>query len=175
MPSTADPPLRNAVTANCNFAFSGLIKCAHCGCALVAEIKNGKYVYYHCTGFKGKCGEPYVREEVLEEQFAQHLARLRIDQEVFDWIVRALRESCSDEKREHKDAIARLQAEWDRLQTRIDAMYVDKLDGRIEEGFYKHMRAQWRDEQERCERDIERHRTADDCYMDQGIQILNPG
>jgi hypothetical protein len=29
------------------------------------------------------------------------------------------------------------------------------------------MRAQWRDEQERCERDIERHRAADDSYMDQ--------
>lgn len=158
-----------------NFAFSGLIKCAHCGCALVAEIKKGKYVYYHCTGFKGKCGEPYVREEVLEEQFGQHLARLRIDQEVFDWIVRALRESCSDEKREHSDAIARLQVEWDRLQKRIDAMYVDKLDGRIEEGFYKRMRAQWRDEQERCERDMERHRGADDSYMDQGIQILSLG
>lgn len=52
-------------------------------------------------------------------------------------------------------------------------MYVDKLDGRIDEGFYKRMRAQWRDEQERRERDIERHRAADDSYMDQGIQILN--
>lgn len=61
----------------------------------------------------------------------------------------------------------------DRLQKRIDAMYVDKLDGRIDEGFYKRMRAQWRDEQDRCERDIERHRTADDSYMDQGSQILN--
>jgi len=139
----------------------------------VAEIKKGKYVYYHCTGFKGKCGEPYVREEVLDEQFAQHLGGLRIDNEVFEWVVRALRESCSDEKREHSDAIARIQAEWDRLQKRIDAMYVDKLDGRIDEGFYKRTRAQWRDEQERCERDIERHRAADDSYMDQGIQLLN--
>ncbi len=156
-------------------AFAGLMTCGRCGCAITAELKKGKYVYYHCTGFKGKCGEPYVREEVLEEQFGQHLVRLRIDQEVFDWIVRALRESCSDEKREHSDAIARLQVEWDRLQKRIDAMYVDKLDGRIEEGFYKRMRAQWRDEQERCERDMERHRGADDSYMDQGIQILSLG
>jgi site-specific DNA recombinase len=156
-----------------NFAFSGLIKCAHCGCALVAEIKKGKYIYYHCTGFKGKCGEPYVREEVLERQFAEHLSRLRIDEEVFDWIIRALRESCADEKREHGEAIARIQAEWDRLQKRVDTMYIDKLDGKIDDDFYRRMRAQWRDEQERCERDIERHRAADDSYMDQGIEILN--
>jgi len=36
-------------------------------------------------------------------------------------------------------------------------------------------RAQWLDEQERCERDIERHHAADDSYMDQGIRILNLG
>src|SRR5580692_6808301 len=51
-------------------AFSGLINCGHCGCAMVGEIKKGRYVYYHCTGYKGKCHEPYVREEVLEGRFA---------------------------------------------------------------------------------------------------------
>ncbi len=45
------------------FAFSGLVSCGHCGCALVAKKKKGKYVYYHCTGNKGKCAEPYAREE----------------------------------------------------------------------------------------------------------------
>ena len=48
------------------FAFSGLITCGHCGCAMVGEIKKGRYIYYHCTGFKGKCPEPYTREQVLE-------------------------------------------------------------------------------------------------------------
>src|ERR1700730_9217600 len=38
-----------------DFAFSGLISCGHCGCAMVGELKKGRYVYYHCTGFKGKC------------------------------------------------------------------------------------------------------------------------
>jgi site-specific DNA recombinase len=76
------------------------------------------------------------------------------------------RESCADEKKEHSEAITRLQAEWDRLQRQVDAMYIDKLDGRIDDSFYRRMRGQWRDEQERCERDIERHRTADDSYMD---------
>ena len=56
-----------------DFAFSRLINCGHCGCSLVGELKKGKYVYYHCTGYKGKCPEPYVREEVLEEKFTQVL------------------------------------------------------------------------------------------------------
>jgi hypothetical protein len=58
-----------------DFAFSGLIKCGHCGCALVGELKKKRYVYYHCTGYKGKCLEPYVREEVASEQFSSNRMR----------------------------------------------------------------------------------------------------
>ena len=42
-----------------NFAFSGLISCGHCGCAIVGEMKKQRYVYYHCSGYKRKCPEPY--------------------------------------------------------------------------------------------------------------------
>src|SRR6266496_3759192 len=43
------------------FAFSGLLTCAFDECAVTAEIKKGKYVYYHCTGYRGKCDLPYMR------------------------------------------------------------------------------------------------------------------
>ena len=38
-----------------DFAFSGLIECDACGCAIVGEIKKERYVYYHCTGYADKC------------------------------------------------------------------------------------------------------------------------
>jgi len=60
-----------------DFAFAGLIRCGHCGCAMVAEKKNSCYLYYHRSRAKGKCPEPYTREEVLEERFAELLDRLR--------------------------------------------------------------------------------------------------
>jgi site-specific DNA recombinase len=42
-----------------DFAFSGLIACAKCGCSVVGEIKKQRYVYYHCTGYADKClGNP---------------------------------------------------------------------------------------------------------------------
>jgi DNA invertase Pin-like site-specific DNA recombinase len=69
---------RKTRRGNHEFAFSTLITCGHCGCALVGELKKGRYVYYHCTGYKGKCPEPYVREEVLSEKFASLLGRLNI-------------------------------------------------------------------------------------------------
>ena len=57
----------------------------HCGCALVGEIKKGRYVYCHCTGHKGKCPEPLVREEVLEAQFTDILKGLAFDAEILAW------------------------------------------------------------------------------------------
>ena len=155
-----------------DFAFSGLIECGHCSCAVVGEIKKQRYVYYHCTGYKGKCDEPYVREEVLEQKFTEILGQLAFDEEVLDWVREALRQSHGHEKRDHDEAIARLQAEYNRLQDRIDAMYVDKLDGRVDTAFFDRMSAQWRAEQNRCQRQIEEHQGANQSYLEEGIRVL---
>ena len=163
-----------------DFAFSGLIACHACGCAVVGEIKKERYVYYHCTGYADKCqGNPascrrkYVREEALEKQFTELLGRLKFDDEVLDWVRDALHASHADERREHGEAIKRLQAEYKRLQDRINAMYVDKLDGLIDTAFFEKMSNQWREEQNRCLREIERHQNADKSYMDEGVQLLD--
>jgi len=52
-------------------------------------------------------------------------------------------------------------------------MYVDKLDGLVDTAFYDRMSNQWREEQARCQREIERHQNADKSYMDEGIAILD--
>jgi site-specific DNA recombinase len=162
-----------------DFAFSGLISCKQCGCAVVGEIKKQRYVYYHCTGYADKCqGNPascrrkYVREEALEAQFTELLGRLQFDDEVLEWVRDALHASHADERRDHEEAIRRHQAEYKRLQERINAMYVDKLDGVVDTAFFEKMSAQWRDEQNRCLREIERHQGADQSYMEEGVQLL---
>ena len=146
---------------------------------MVGEIKKQRYVYYHCTGYADKCqGKPatcrrrYVREEVLEQQFTSLLGRLHFDDEVLSWVQGALHASHADKRREQDEAIVRLRAEYDRLQRRLDAMYVDKLDGRVEAAFFDKMSAEWRAEQDRCQREIDRHQEADRSYMDEGVQIL---
>jgi site-specific DNA recombinase len=170
---------RRAKRGKHEFAFSGLIKCAQCGCAVVGEMKKLRYVYYHCTGYADKClGNPascrrrYVRQEVLEHKFSELLGRLHFDNEVLDWVREALHASHASKRREQEEVIARLRVEWDRLQKRIDAMYLDKLDGRVDAAFFDKMSAEWRAEQNRCQRQIDRHLEADKFYMDEGIQIL---
>lgn len=155
-----------------DFAFSRLITCGHCGCALVGEIKKGKYVYYHCTGFKGKCPEPFVREEVLAGCFADILRGLVFDDEVLDLVREALRQSHRDVRAFHDEAIRRLQAEYTKVQSRLDAAYTDKLDGVIDAEFFARKSAEWRGEQEGLLKKIAQHQQANQHYMEEGVQLV---
>jgi hypothetical protein len=154
------------------FAFAGLVTCGHCGCAMVGEIKKGRYVYYHCTGYKGKCPEPYTREEVLEKAFTGLLKGISFSPEVLEWVTKALRDSHKDERKFHEDAIVKLQREHRRLQDRIDAMYLDKLDGRIDNDFFDRKAGEFRSQQCRLMRDMEAHRAANRNYIEDGIKLL---
>ena len=69
---------------------------------------------------------------MLEKQFTELLGRLHFDDEVLEWMRDALHATHADQRREHKEVIKRHQAEYKRLDDRIRAMYVDKLDGTIE-------------------------------------------
>ena len=97
---------------------------------------------------------------------------MKFDDEVLAWVRDALHASHADKRREQEEAIARLRAEYNRLQDRIHAMYVDKLDGRVDAAFFDKMSTEWREEQDRCQREIDRHQEADQSYMDEGVQIF---
>ena len=156
-----------------NWAFQGLIRCGHCDSALTAEIKKKKYVYYHCTGSKGRCPEQkYVREEEIARQYGELLGQIKIDKDVLDWLLAALKESHGDKVKYHEEMIAKLHDQYKRLGERVDAMYLDKLDGRITSEFFDSKSGEWRNEQDKILRQIEAHKKADQSYMEKGIQLL---
>jgi site-specific DNA recombinase len=71
--------------------------------------------------------------------------------------------------------MTRLQAEYARLQNRIEAMYVDKLDGRVDTLFFDRKAAKWRAEQDQLMRAIESHQAAEQTYLEEGIRLLELG
>lgn len=113
-----------------------------------------------------------MREEVLEERFTGLLSKLRLDDSVFEMIRTALHESLADKRRDYDEALKRLQAEAGRLTARLEQLYVDKVDGLIDERFYSRMSEQWREERDRCHRDMERYNEADDSYLDSGVALI---
>ena len=155
-----------------SFAFSGLLKCARCGCRITAEVKKGKYIYYHCTNAKGKCAQPYVREETLDGLFADIVKQVRISDSASAWIIKALKESSKDEKSFREKELMRLQKRYDSLQSRLDKAYEDKLDGLIDDAYWKSVSDTWRSEQDRTQGQMEKYQKADRNYIDHGLQIL---
>lgn len=149
-----------------------MMTCRHCGCALVGDLKKQKYIYYRCSGNKGRCGEPYVREKVLVDQCKAILGQLRFDDDTLGLMTRALKESFSVETKDRADALSRLRAEQDRLHKRLELLWVDKADGKVEQRFYDTMSEQWRGELARCARDAESLDKASWDYMDDGIALL---
>lgn len=86
------------------FAFGGLLTCAHDGLTVTAEIKKGKYVYYHCTGYKGKCNFPYMKEEVLGRQLGYALKNIHIPDPILEEIICHLRNADSNSAGEREQA-----------------------------------------------------------------------
>lgn len=138
-----------------DFAFSGLVRCGHCGCMFVAEIKKGRYVYYHCTGQRGKCEEPSTREESLVDRFASCLRELSIPSEVIAWLRFTYVESDVTERAARERTIKQHRAQFERLESRIETLYNDRLDGRIAASFYDAKAGEIRAQQQVLMRKIE--------------------
>src|SRR5262249_28151592 len=68
------------------FAFSNLLTCAFDNSTVTAEIKKLKYIYYHCTGYRGKCALPYMREEDLGVRLDEILKNIHIPDHVGEQI-----------------------------------------------------------------------------------------
>jgi site-specific DNA recombinase len=128
------------------FAFSGLLTCALDGCAVTAEIKKGKYVYYHCTGYRGKCDLPYMREELLAERLGQILKDIHIPDQILHELQGSMQKDSQQCREETIAQRTRLEQRLSAIRRRIEQAYLDKLDGKIPEDFWASKNAEWQQE-----------------------------
>ena len=125
-----------------------------------------------CTGFKGKCPEPYIREEDLASKFADVVKAIHLDDETLTWIVAVLKASQKDELAFHRQAVDDLNRELGKIRSRMSQAYEDKLDGKIDEQLWADLHTKYKSHQETLERQISVHLAADRTYLQHGVQIL---
>lgn len=154
------------------FTYTGLINCANCGCLITAEIKKRKYIYYHCTNFKRTCNKKSVNEEALDKQFGEVLKLLQMDSKGLDLTRVALKESFYDEKKYHDEIIESLEKEMQVLQERYDKVYIDKIDLKISEDFWKRKSDEIIANQNNLLEAIELHKKANRNYCEGGNRLL---
>ena len=88
-----------------DFAFSGLLRCAHDACMVTAERQKGKYVYYRCSHGRGKCALPYMREEELSDRMGELLKDLYVPETIARGIVDSLQSDSAHAEAERQKRI----------------------------------------------------------------------
>lgn len=110
--------------------FTGLIRCAICGCAITAETKvkrykktgrTASYTYYHCTGYRG-CYRQSVTLDYLEEEIGGFVNSCQVDPDMIDWAIDEImrltvREATSGLVDEKHLSLEK------RLESRLEAVY----------------------------------------------------
>jgi len=99
-----------------DFQFTGLLSCPVCGRAITAEIKKGKYVYYHCSN--SQCSEKRIctREEEIEKQFLELLESIKINSNLLELAVNSLKEHLQVEKDFHSESVKTIQSNLKKVQ-----------------------------------------------------------
>lgn len=141
------------------FAYTGLIKCAECGCYLTAEFKRGKnkkghYIYYHCANSKGvhkslKCH----REEKFDNTFANILETIHLEQKHIEHIRHLASEYLNEFIEYEQRVVDDIKQRIDVITKRIKNSYIDKLEGRIPAGMseaeFNSLHKEWQEEKDR--------------------------
>ena len=118
-------PLRPASQKHV-FAYTGLIRCGSCGCAVTAEHKVNRhghcYVYYHCTKKKEPCEEGAIELRVLEAQVQSYLNSLTIPDEHHRWLTRKISEREHLHTEEDEAELAALEKARNEAQRGIETL-----------------------------------------------------
>lgn len=119
---------------------SGFITCQKCGCAITAEIKKQKYIYYHCTNGRGNCDQKSqnAKEEVIDSYIAKDMEELYISQKMVDIVYKAKLEELADLETYENHALNTVQKALESLKTRRSRLVDTFTTGDIDEALYRH-------------------------------------
>jgi site-specific DNA recombinase len=141
------------------FPFSGLLNCVDDDCAITAELHKKRYVYYRCSFGRGRHKFPYIPEPKLSDMLGSVLEPIAIPANIAQNIVRSISgDQVSTEKRRRQE-VDRLRQQLSTLQTRMRSAYRDKLDGIIDESFWRKNMKEWSAEEDQLNEALQRSST----------------
>ena len=115
---------------------------------MTAETKKGRYVYYHCTGYRGKCALPYFCEEELGNRLGQTLKDIHIPDSVLEQLRQSLLHDKDRAEAHGQSESERLRTRLGQVRRRLEQAYLDKLDGKITGAFWEAKSSEWHQEEQ---------------------------
>jgi len=128
------------------FAFTGLIKCGICNCAITASAKTKQvkttgeyktYVFYHCTKRKGNCTDKhYTKVDEIESMIEKELMAYHLMPEFRDWAVRIVLENHQNEIDKQSILLKELMQREQKMLQELDALIDMRVSNYITEEKY---------------------------------------
>ena len=128
--------------------FKAKIRCEECGGTITWEIQRGHW-YGHCNHYKNCSQKTWVRQEKVEEQLFPYFDKIAPKNErILQWLGKALKESHAGEIEYYEAQRKKLTAQFEKIQKRLEAIYEDKIDGKIPVDFYEKKFKEYSEEKE---------------------------
>ena len=156
---------RSSRRRNRQFPFRGSLVCGHCGCQITASLVKGKYIYYHCTNGRGKCAQPYIRQEKLSELLCSMVDNVRIPAEVVAGLMAEIRSGEAERGEQLRQQLEEIRRERDQLEMTRKKAYVDKLNGGVTEERWRSLDSEWAEQDELL---AKRNRTLEEALKSSG-------
>ena len=119
------------------YAYRGLIYCSECGCKVTFEKKKHKYVYGHCTQYKGKHGAQYVSENDITDQLRSVFMQIQMPEEAYEEVKNALLVDDEKTSRDNREKLRQMDAEIKRYDSKMERNYDMYLENAITKEIYQ--------------------------------------
>lgn len=152
--------------------FQGFVKCAECGGTITWEQQKG-IVYGHCNKYRDCTKRPFYKEKDVIGKISDALGLLVLKTKgMAEWLTHALKESYASETDFKKKNITNLQRRAAQIDSRLDKMYDDRLDGRISAETYDKKAREYEQERKALQSEVLRHQEAGDETRELRVKIF---
>lgn len=164
-----------------NFTYGdGLIRCGHCGCAVLGEqiIKKKsqkKYRYYRCSQYRRAEGHPQdrVTEADLDQQVLAMFERLRLeDPAVRELFAKTLRAKTLEDRQEAKAAVGEATRQLNLLTNQKDRLTDMRMAGEIDADEFLERKTRMRDEEARLQLQLDKTNKNREEVVDLALRTL---
>ncbi len=135
--------------------FVGLLSCGECGRSITAEIQKG-HTYYRCTKKNIKCEQPYIRQEVLDQQISSLLEKFSLKQDWADELLQMLNKEKAETAQFSAAFVQETQNTLKTLNIKLQRLLDGYLEQIIEQEVYRTEKAKLLSEKKSLEEQITR-------------------
>ncbi len=153
------------------YLLKGLVRCKECA-GVVSWEKHKGITYGHCNRYRNCSKRKWVKQSEIEKQLVSRFDNLEVkNSRLAEWIRKAIKESHKQEINYNAASLKQLNEQHDLIQKRMDAIYEDRLDGRISLGRYDDLFKKFSSEKETVASQIKQHSESSTKYFELGINI----